>query len=156
MTRILGEPFTDAERQQVIATARSFLGCPWKHQGRTRRGIDCLGLVALAYDSVRPVVDRQGYGRTPYNGALEASLREHFGPPVASAPVALADLKPADLLLMSWTSEPHHVAIVTPHPYGVGIIHSYSITPNNAGGGSVVEHRLSDDYLPLIQMVFRP
>src|SRR5580765_1332200 len=129
MTRILGDSFTAAERQQVIDAARSFIGCPWRHQGRTRRGIDCLGLVALSYGSVRPVVDRQGYGRVPYNGELRASLVEHFGQPVASAQVGISDLQPGDLLLMTWTSEPHHVAIVTPHPNGIGIIHSYSITP---------------------------
>jgi cell wall-associated NlpC family hydrolase len=112
--------------------------------------------VALSYGSVRPVVDRQGYGRVPYNGELRASLVEHFGQPVASAQVGISDLQPGDLLLMTWTSEPHHVAIVTPHPNGIGIIHSYSITPGNSGGGSVIEHRLSDDYLKLIREAFRP
>lgn len=154
--RILGDPFTDAEKEAVIEAARAFLGCPWRHQGRRRTGIDCLGLVALSYGSVRPVVDRSGYGRTPYNGALRASLVEHFGPPVASRPVALSDLQPGDLVTMRWTGEEQHVAIVTPHPHGLGLIHSYASAPGQYAGGQVVEHRITPDWLALIHEVFRP
>lgn len=31
-----------------VEAARGFLGVPWVHQGRTERGMDCVGLVVLA------------------------------------------------------------------------------------------------------------
>jgi cell wall-associated NlpC family hydrolase len=35
------------EPNAIIAAARSWLGVPWRHQGRTRQGVDCAGLVVL-------------------------------------------------------------------------------------------------------------
>lgn len=31
-----------------VAAARGFLGVPWVHQGRTTRGVDCVGLIVLS------------------------------------------------------------------------------------------------------------
>jgi cell wall-associated NlpC family hydrolase len=31
----------------IVSAARSWLGVPWRHQGRTRQGVDCAGLVVL-------------------------------------------------------------------------------------------------------------
>lgn len=47
-----------ATRAQIVEEARSYLGTKWLHQGRTRDGVDCAGLVAcvgnalglIAYD----------------------------------------------------------------------------------------------------------
>jgi cell wall-associated NlpC family hydrolase len=33
---------------ELIAQARELVGVPWIHQGRTRLGVDCIGLVVLA------------------------------------------------------------------------------------------------------------
>ncbi|MGQ4661355.1 NlpC/P60 family protein [Lysobacter sp. F6437] len=148
--RLLGEPFTEAEVETVLATARSMLKWPWRHQGRTSRGIDCLGLVALSFSAVRRVVDREGYGRTPYNRQLRASLIEHFGPPIGRD-----DLRPGDVVTLRWTGEERHVAIVTDHPEGLGLIHCYDRAPGGAPGGRVIEHRLSPDYLSRIVEGFR-
>jgi cell wall-associated NlpC family hydrolase len=147
--RTLGEPFTAGETAVVLATARSFLDCPWKHQGRTRRGIDCLGLVALSVGAVRPVQDRRGYGRTPYNRQLRASLIEQLGLPVD-------DLRPGDVVTMRWTGEENHVAIVCDHPEGLGLIHCYARAPGGRAGGRVIEHRIDDHWRKLIMEAFRP
>ena len=149
--RILGKPFTHDEVARVIAYARAMIDWPWRHQGRTSRGIDCLGLVAVAVGSVRPVVDRKGYGRTPYNRELRASLIEHFGPPVPSD-----ELRPGDVVTMKWVGEERHVAIVTDHPEGLGLIHSYANAPGGASVGRVVEHRISSEWLARIVEGFRP
>lgn len=34
-------------RKEFIEYAREFIGVPWVHQGRTERGVDCVGLVVL-------------------------------------------------------------------------------------------------------------
>lgn len=138
---------TAKQRRVVVETARSYLGVPWRHQGRTRRGIDCLGLVALSIGAVRPVVDRQGYGRTPYNAQLRASLVEHFGEPVSKDA-----MRPADVVTIRWTGEEHHVGIIGDHPDGLSLIHAYSV----GTGGKVIEHRLDAHWLDLVHEVFRP
>lgn len=33
---------------RLVEEARALLGVPWRHQGRTRKGVDCIGLVLLA------------------------------------------------------------------------------------------------------------
>lgn len=35
-----------------VAAARGFLGAPWVHQGRTERGMDCVGLVVLSMRAI--------------------------------------------------------------------------------------------------------
>lgn len=149
--RQLGEPFTAAERAAVIAEARTWLHVPWRHQGRDRRrGIDCVGFVVRVFGAIRPgIPDQTGYLRTPHNRRLRASLFAGFGPPVPRA-----ELRPADVVTLADSGEEHHVAIVTDHPEGLGLIHSYARA--SGGPGRVIEHRLSDDWMHRIVEGFRP
>jgi len=34
--------------EAFLAAARGYLGVPWVHQGRTERGMDCVGLIVLS------------------------------------------------------------------------------------------------------------
>jgi cell wall-associated NlpC family hydrolase len=34
--------------EDFLAAARGFLGVPWMHQGRTDKGMDCVGLIVLS------------------------------------------------------------------------------------------------------------
>lgn len=54
-------------RADIVAVARSYLGVRWRHAGRTRGGLDCVGLlVAVSRDLGLDVVDtEQEYKRTP-------------------------------------------------------------------------------------------
>lgn len=57
-------------RAEVITELRTWIGVPWRHQGRSRFGIDCIGLVTVAAAMIEgPDVvalhDRQDYARTP-------------------------------------------------------------------------------------------
>lgn len=55
--------------QQLIDEARKLTGTPWKHQGRSRRGVDCVGMVLLAAKNAgldltkNGVTDERKYGR---------------------------------------------------------------------------------------------
>lgn len=148
MTRLVRK-FGKVRRAKFIAAARSFLGARWRHQGRRPDAMDCLGLVALSLAAVGVSArDRQGYGRTPYNHQLAASLREHFGEPIPPD-----EIQPGDIVTMTWAGEENHVAIVTDHPEGLGLIHALSTAP---GGGRVVEHRLSPDFAARIVEAYRP
>jgi cell wall-associated NlpC family hydrolase len=117
-------------RQQIIDAARSYRGCRYHHQGRTRAGIDCAGLlVCVARDvGISTAGDQMGYSRTPDGASLKQAL-DNFG-------IRVDAFQPGDFLLMRFDAQPQHIAIVT----DVGIIHSY------LSARRVVEHGLSDDW----------
>lgn len=135
--RLLGPPLTEAERALVRAEARFLLGTPWRHKGRTARGVDCVGFPRLLLGRVlketrglRLPAIPDNYGRTPHNQRLRREICAWLGDPV--------HLDQADLVTMTWNHEAHHVGLLVPHPfYGVGVIHADNTA---AGGPRVVEH----------------
>lgn len=139
MNRILGEPLIDDERALIVTEARRLLDIPWRHKGRTERGLDCLGLVWLALSRAllaargEPLpLPRNDYGKTPFNGHLRAGLIEWLGDPITGLP------EPGDVATFRWTGDAHHVGIVVPHPFHrVGLIHADNTA---TGGPRVVEH----------------
>jgi hypothetical protein len=67
-------------RSQIVAKAKSFIGTPWKHQGRTRRSVDCVGLVVAIADELGvlpPDLEIPPYRRVP-DGSLEWYFRKHM------------------------------------------------------------------------------
>src|SRR5690606_291727 len=105
----------------LVAAARKYLNVPFKHRGRTEAGLDCLGLVVLAFRDIGvDVGDARNYGRRPEpdHDRLRAALVERFGPPVRA-------LQVGDIVTMRWYKQVNHIAIVTDYPYGgFGLIHS--------------------------------
>jgi cell wall-associated NlpC family hydrolase len=78
-----GAPRGRGSPEEVLATARRFLGVPYLWGGMTARGLDCSGLVSRVYLA---------------NGvALPRDAGLQFDSP-ALAPVDRADLRPADLV----------------------------------------------------------
>ena len=113
--------------------AMTYLGVPFQHRGRTRQGVDCLGLLVLvAIEYGNTVFDKAIYGREPWRDGLRDGLRAHCGPPV-KRPFEIDDIL---LMRLNPGEEPSHVAIVAPHPYGLGMIHTY------AEVNRVVYHRI--------------
>lgn len=113
------------EPAEVIIEARRWLGVPFRHQGRTRYGVDCVGLVicVAAKLGIIPIdLDRRDYGRTPSRDELANKVREYCEP--------ADDLQPGCIAAIRWNKELAHMAIFT----GTTLIHSYE----NVGG--VVEH----------------
>lgn len=101
-------------RQAVIDEARRWLGVPYLHQGRSRRGVDCIGLLIKAAHGLGiSEYDVTGYGRTPDAGFLQAECDRLMA--------RIDEPAPGDVLLMRFTREPQHVAIVS----DVGIIHAW-------------------------------
>lgn len=132
--------------QVCVAEARSWLGTKWRHRGRNRFGIDCIGLIvhAVAAGGIQ-MRDRRDYGREPWKDGLQRELEEHFGAPVS-------DMQPGDVLLMKWHNQagPAHVGIIGDYCHGgLSLIHSYSLT-------AVCEHRMDDEWLARIVGVYRP
>ncbi len=129
-------PTSNITREQIVTEARTWLGTPFRHQGRTKSGCDCIGfpwgvalnlnlLPDLNLDSpkVKPYL---GYGKAPVPSQFIGALKEHL------VRIKLSEVLPADLILFRGKLYPNHLAIATEY----GIIHC------DANFGRVVEHSL--------------
>lgn len=133
---------------------RGYIGTPFRHRGRSRLGVDCVGLGVLAYaDCGVTVPDFRLYGREPHRDGLVARMALALGEPVAVAPVAVAGLADGDVVVMRFSVQPHHVGIVGERDYG-GVL---ALTLIHADGevGRVHEQRLTPDMAARITHVFR-
>lgn len=125
-------------RADIVLEARSWVGFPWRHQGRSRLGIDCGGLVVMvgrAKAGWGPKDDLFGYPTLPEPDTLADVCRKYLD-------VKVGPLEDGDVVLLrpvmaqSW---PSHLGIITTLSTGEpGMVHSYG-TPMS--GGQVVETR---------------
>lgn len=106
--------------------AMTYVEVPFQHMGRSRQGLDCVGLlIVVAKDYGIEPLDSPHYGREPArnNNSFQLAdyLRQNMGEPVDRP------YRPNDVLLMKLRPRfaPSHVGLVAPHPHGLGIIHSY-------------------------------
>ena len=90
-----------------IATAKTYEGTPFLHQGRLPGvGLDCGGVVVCALRAVGyRVIDVVGYGRLPGKGMLEKIVEENCDK------IEPGDLQDGDILIFRFAREPQHVAI---------------------------------------------
>lgn len=119
--------------EQLIEAARGYLGVRWHHQGRSRAGVDCVGLViCVARDLGLSDYDISGYGTAP-DGRMSGILREQcIEQPRGTEPA------PGMLAEIRFDREPQHVAIVSPYRGGGhALLHAMSRFPRR-----VTEHRL--------------
>lgn len=129
--------------------ARDWIGTPFRHQGRTRHGIDCVGLLYVCCESLPAFAhylqhDIPGYSREPHEGLLEAGLEAAFGRPVF-------DLQAGDVVACAFPRAVRHVAIVGDHINGgLSLIHTWNAV------GEVVEHNIDKRWLRRIRRIYRP
>jgi cell wall-associated NlpC family hydrolase len=76
-----------------IEAARSYLGTPYEWGGMTERGIDCSGLVHMAFRRAGKLVPR------------DADQQEE-----AATPIDEADAQPGDLVCFGEAGHAHHIA----------------------------------------------
>ena len=115
----------------VVSAARAALGTPFRHQGRTLRGMDCAGLVVWCAESAGlDYVDQGDYPRMPGGGRLESALE--MQPCLVRIPTATAGA--GDVLLIKFKGDPQHLAIHT----GENMIHAWETV------GKVCEHALDE------------
>jgi len=126
-----------------------WLGVPYRHQGRTKRGVDCLGLlVCSARDFGLTVVDNLAYGRKPCHETMKEGLLDHM------VKINRADLRPGDVLYIRWPNDPHplHLALVTSfNDSGVPIIMHADCDKQR----KVVEITLPLNWWPSVSMCLR-
>ena len=141
----------------LVEAARRYVGVRFVHQGRTERGLDCVGLIWIAYRDCGVTLDRyRAYPAEPNPDEMVQRISEALGDPVASGKVKVNDMRPGDVILMVLVGEmqPHHVGIVADYAFGdrLSVIHAHSMASPK---GRVVEHRLAPSLLSRITHVFR-
>ena len=109
----------------IIGEARGWVGVPFRHQGRSREGVDCVGLPIVVLKALQ-LLPREftsgAYGRLP-TGEIVTRLEQHCRRRNGPA-------RPGDLVVIAWTKTAAHIAICT----GDTLIHSYESV------GRVIEH----------------
>lgn len=99
----------------VEEMACRFIGAPYMHKGRSRWGLDCIGLVVVVSRELGlcPGYTDPDYGSPPDPRLLQELLRGYLAPGSKE--------QPGDVLLFRFVREPQHVAIRTSY----GLVHSY-------------------------------
>jgi cell wall-associated NlpC family hydrolase len=133
---------------EIVALARETIGTPYQHQGRINGvALDCAGVPAYVGRRLGlAFTDRTRYGRQPLPAEMRAALDENL------QRVRKVDMQVGDVVWIRFERVPQHLAIVGDYPHGgFSLIHAY----NGEGVGSVVEHRLDEQWLARIAGVWR-
>jgi hypothetical protein len=104
-----------------VAAARSFVGVPWRHLGRSRTGVDCIGLVLLAArEAGVELPDPAPYAREPQGTRLLEGI--------LARTARVSEILPGDVLLFRMGLYGGHVGIASVHPnWGVpACLHAYA------------------------------
>lgn len=133
---------------ELVKHTRTFANVKFLHRGRTRKGVDCGGLIIaslkeLGYETPEMVP----YGREPKDDSLRQYLIKNVGEPLDKA-----QIKVGDVALIKFTKEPHHVALIGDYildKNSFTLIHSYGWI------GKVVEHRLDSKWFEKIVEIYR-
>jgi hypothetical protein len=147
-----------ANRDEVVAAARAYLGRPLRHQGR-RQALDCVGLVlAVAedlglrdqFDTLIQRTDYGHYGPQQVDGAVVRECARRLVSVLADTnPLTIANaLDPGRVLVLRAPHVACHAGIVSQLESGPGMIHAYP--PSR----KVVEHRIDAAWLGRIAGVF--
>ncbi len=122
---------TNAEK--LLAAARAYIGVPFRHLGRNRAGLDCVGLLLVsAADAGIPADDPGTYDRGHRGRDMLEWLAARFDR------VALPHASDGDILVFNSqdTHFPCHVGLASTQHLRPAVIHA------QVGRGAVLEERL--------------
>ena len=131
-------------RTDIVAVARGYLGVPWRHQGRTRAGLDCAGLIVMvARDLGLSDYDSTAYGRRAQGHGFLSPFRHTMdGVPVP-------DMRIGDVLLFADAAYPCHCGIVSERHEVPHLIHAYALRRQ------VVEEPYAGEWPAKVKFCFR-
>lgn len=99
-------------RAQIVAEARSWVGVPFRHMGRDRGGVDCIGLVVVVARALGiPVRDWEGQGNYTRRGQGFEMVR-HIIDTGSGELVPLKEARDGDVVLFAEAGIPCHAGIV--------------------------------------------
>jgi len=131
---------------RIVAEARTWIGVPFRHQGRTRAGVDCAGhseLSLRAAGGVLPTMPIPNYPRHPDPIETRAALAAS-----GLVEVPFSERAAGDLILFSIAGETIHMGIYTGRATNT-VIHAYSTARR------CVEHRLDAAWERRARLVYR-
>lgn len=96
-------------RQQVADVARSMIGVRFRHQGRSREtGVDCVGMLAVMLTELGyPIIDVEGYRRTPAAEVIRATMLKNFDE-IPVSEVGLGDI----FIMRTGGVKPRHASVL--------------------------------------------
>lgn len=128
----------------LVTLARTWIGVPFRHQGRNRAGVDCGGLLlAVAADAALDVIAPATYSLSPDPQMIADTLQTNC------QSVPLDAVQPGDVLLFSFAGEPRHVGIASELAGQPAVIHAWQKP------GKVVEHRLDATWRQRLRAAYR-
>lgn len=120
-------------RAEFIAEARTWEGVPWRHMGEDRNGIDCGRYIhAVGRKFGLTTLQIGPYPKRPSLRADDGSFAKRFVEYFREAGCVdkrLADLRPADVVILKLDVLPFHCAIFTGGPGNGRILHAYAVRP---------------------------
>lgn len=130
--------------QELVQEARSWVGHPWRHQGRGVRGIDCVGLVVrVAHGFGLSEYDATGYSRR----ATGVGFEKHFDDNMNR--VNIMDVREGDVVIFADTTYPCHCAFYSESKGYPTIIHAHAMRRK------VLEEPFTDEWRNKALMAFR-
>lgn len=129
----------------IVAQARQWLGVTWRHQGRTRTGVDCIGLVIkVAHELQLSQFDIANYSAKATDETLRDGCRQHL------VEIPLATMQPGDVVVMRFSGQ-RHIGFLGDYCFGgLSVIHSCALHPRK-----VIEARLDATWRGRIMGAFR-
>jgi len=128
----------------VVAAARTWLGVPWRHQGGTRRGVDCAGLVVLVgRDLGLADYDTTAYGRWPEGHGFVTSFR------AAVDGMPLPQAGPGDVLVFADAAYPCHCSFLTEKLGQPHLLHAHALRRK------VIEEPYAGEWPAKVKFAFR-
>lgn len=100
----------DELRNQIVALMRTYLGVPWRHQGRSRHSIDCVGLPIVVGRELglHDYDDSVNYRRMSSGSDLTQVFEKH-----CNRIADMSDLLPGDIMIFRDSVYPQHVGMMS-------------------------------------------
>lgn len=117
------------DRDKIVSTARGYLNTPYRHQGRSIAGMDCIGLVIRVGEDCGYKISHSEYAyeQIPNPSVLWAGMNANFKP--------VKTPQKGDILVFRIFKEPQHMAIFIDdnriiHAYeNIGKVSEHNFTP---------------------------
>jgi len=128
------------QREEIVSSARKYIGARWSHQARGDDKMDCAGLVIKVANELGYIDwDITDYERQATDERMLRLCREHL------IEIRRDQLQPGDLVVLAYGSN-RHIGIIGDYPYGgLSLIHAQAMHPRMVG-----ENRLDDDWLKMV------
>lgn len=106
------------KREDIVAAAREWIGVKWQHQGRTRHGVDCVGLLVVTGSAL----GLDGYDWTDYPRRPDGRFVRHFKDVLKIKRVSAMD--DGDVVIFSDGGHACHCGIMSTFRGAPAVIHS--------------------------------